>query len=71
MRHLQLGRLSLLKQLHPDNLQLAQDLKVVMMEVPVGEKEDKKFGREAAEERVLTMMHEENFGPIGQSHKIN
>ena len=64
MRHLQLGRLSLLVQRHPKNLQLAEDVEVVLKEVPVDENENEKVGREAAEERVLVMMREENFGPI-------
>ena len=72
MRYLQLGRLSLLKQRHQDNLQLAEDLEIVMQDVPINEEEDEKVRREAAEERVLAMMREENFGPIGQSfRKVN
>ena len=59
MRYLQLGRLSLLKQRHQDNLQLAEDLEIVMQDVPINEEEDEKVRREAAEERVLAMMREE------------
>ena len=69
MRYLQLGRLSLLKQRHQDNLQLAEDLEIVMQDVPINEEEDERVRREAAEERVLAMMREENFGPIGQSSR--
>ena len=69
MRNLQLGRLSLLAQRHPENLQLAEDVQLVLKEVPDDEKEDEKVGREAAEERVLIMMRMENFGPIGHSVK--
>ena len=67
MRRIQLGRLTLLAQRHPDNIQLAEDLGVVVGAVPVDETEDQKTRREGAEERVLTMMRMENFGPIGQS----
>ena len=34
MRNLQLGRLSLLEQRHPENLQLAEDVELVLEEVP-------------------------------------
>ena len=50
MRNLHLGRLSLLAQRHPENLQLAEDVQLVLKEVPDDEKEDEKVGREAAEE---------------------
>ena len=69
MRNLQLGRLSLLVQRHPENLQLAEDVELVLEEVPDDETKDEKVGREAAEERVFVMMREENFGPIGQSFR--
>lgn len=66
MRHLQLGRLSLLVQRHPE---VAADVEEVLKEVPADENQDEKAVREAAEERVLVLMREENFGPIGQSYR--
>ena len=69
MRALQIARLSLLKTLYPDNMQFAQDINVVFKEVPVDEQQDEKVGCEEAEQRVLTIMREENFGPIGQSSR--
>ena len=63
-KNLQLGRLSLLVQRHPE---VAADVEAVLKEVPVDQ--DEKAGREAAEERVLVLMREENFGPIGQSYR--
>ena len=69
MRHHQLGRLSILVQRYPENLQLAEDVELVLKEVPVDENQDEKIVREAAEERVLVVMRMENFGPIGHSFK--
>ena len=50
-------------------MQLAQDIQVVLKEVPVDEQQDEKVGREGVDQKVLTMMQEENFGPIGQSFR--
>ena len=69
MRAMQIGRLSLLKTLHPDNQQLAQDMLVVLKEVPEEEQLDEKVRREEAEQGVLALMQGENFGSIGQSSK--
>ena len=69
MQYLQLSRLSFLKELHPDNVQLAQDLETILKEVSPSEAPEEKIFREAAEGRVLAKIRMENFGPIGQSRR--
>ena len=69
MKYLQDCRLSALKDLHPGDVQLAQDLDTISAEVTANEAAEEKLFREAAETRVLSKMRLENFGPIGQSRK--
>ena len=69
MKYLQDCRLSALKDLHPGDVQLAQDLETISAEVSADEAAEEKLFREAAETRVLAKMRLENFGPIGQSRK--
>ena len=69
MRYLQLGRLSFLKELEPNNIDLGQDIETIKREVSPSEAPEEKIFREAAEARVLDRMSRENFRPIGQSQR--
>ena len=56
MKYLQDCRLSALKDLHPGDVQLAQDLETISAEVSADEAAEEKLFREAAETRVLAKM---------------
>ena len=49
MKYLQLARLSVLKDLHADNAELAHDLETILEEVSTSEAPEEKIFREAAE----------------------